>query len=228
MGFHLSVLQGEKPCVGTLLRANALLKRFKEKPGFGLTFRPMNLKDAGVMVVTDSSLGNVRADGTVGAEPMERLYSQSCYFVLFAEKTLMDGKRGKFALLDGRSHRLARVCRSTFAAELLGGKEAFDIGQFVRGHIAAVLGYPMLSKNVDASTDAVALTVVTDAKDFYDKGTSDTPSYGSQKVLSIYGGMDPCDAGKSQHFFALDQHGKHVCGRRHQGHGHGAHAPHFA
>jgi hypothetical protein len=185
MGFHLSALQGEKPCVGTLLRANALLKRFKEKPGFGLTFRPMNLKDAGIMVVTDSSLGNVRADGTVGDEPLERLYSQSCYFVLFAEKTLMDGKRGKFALLDGRSHRLARVCRSTFAAELLGGEEAFDIGQFVRGHIAAVLGYPMLSKNVDASTDAVALTVVTDAKDFYDKGTSDTPSYGSQKSLAF-------------------------------------------
>ena len=36
MGYPLSVLQGERPCVGTLLRANAPLK----KPGFGLTFQP--------------------------------------------------------------------------------------------------------------------------------------------------------------------------------------------
>ena len=43
MGYHLSVLQGEKPCVGTMLRANALLKRFKDNPGFSLKFKPLNL-----------------------------------------------------------------------------------------------------------------------------------------------------------------------------------------
>eukprot|EP00435_Cladocopium_sp_Y103_P060222 s2032_g22.t1 len=50
--------------------------------------------------------------------------------------------------------------------------------------VLQVLGYPLLSKNVDASTDSVGLTVVTDAKDVYDKGTSDTPSYGPLNFLT--------------------------------------------
>ena len=33
--------------------------------------------------------------------------------------------------------------------------------------------------------DSVPLTVVTDAKDVYDKGGSDTPSYGAQKSLAF-------------------------------------------
>ena len=38
---------------------------------------------------------------------------------------------------------------------------------------------------MDASTDSIGLTVVTDAKDVYDKGSSDTHSYGSQKSLAF-------------------------------------------
>ena len=58
--FALSTLQGEQPqTIGTLLRSNQLLKQMKLTSGFGLTFRPMDLEDAGVIVVTDSSLGNV-------------------------------------------------------------------------------------------------------------------------------------------------------------------------
>ena len=38
---------------------------------------------------------------------------------------------------------------------------------------------------MDASTDSIGLTVVTDAKDVYDKGSSDTPSYGPQKSLAF-------------------------------------------
>ena len=86
-------------------------------------------------------------------------------------------------MLDGRSHRLPRVCRSTFAAELLGAEEAFDIGQYTRGFVASILGYPLLSRHVDAATDAIPLCVVTDAKDVFDKSVSDTHSYGSQKSL---------------------------------------------
>lgn len=125
------------------------------------------------MVLTDSSLGKVRVNGSPGDEPLERLYSQSCYFLLLAEKTLMEGK------LDPRSHRLPRVCRSTYAAELLGTEEGFDVGQLHS------MGYPLLGRNVDASADSVGLTVVTDAKDVCDEGSSDTPSYGSQKSLAF-------------------------------------------
>ena len=59
------------------------------------------------------------------------------------------------------------------------------MGQYCRGIIAEVLGYPMKPRDVGTSCDAVPLTVVVDAKDVYDKSTSDTPSFGSQKSLAF-------------------------------------------
>ena len=137
------------------------------------------------MVVSDASLGNVTRQGDVGEKPLERVYSQSCYTVLLAEKKLLEGSAGKFTLLDYRSHRLQRVCRSTFAAELLGVEEGFDVGQYCRGHWAEVLGYDLSFKNADKVLDLIGMVVVTDAKDTFDKTNSDTPSYGSQKSLAF-------------------------------------------
>ena len=185
MGYHLSVLQGERPKVATLLRANMLVRKFKEHSSFGLTFRPMELSGAGIMVVTDASLGNVDRNGCSSGSPNDKVHSQACYFVLLAERTLIDGRPGKFCLLDGRSHRLARVCRSTFAAELLGAEEGMDVGHFARGFVASVLDYPLMSRTAEDSLQSIPLTIVTDAKDLYDKATSDTPSYGAQKSLAF-------------------------------------------
>ena len=105
--------------------------------------------------------------------------------MLLAERDLLQGSSGRFTLLDYRSHRLQRVCRSTFAAELLGVEEGFDIGQYCRGHWAEALGYDLAHKGVDCILDTIGLVVVTDAKDTFDKGNSDTPSYGSQKSLAF-------------------------------------------
>ena len=63
--------------------------------------------------------------------------------MLRAEKKLLEGSSGKFALLDYRSHRLQRVFRSTFAVELLGVEEGFDVGQYCRGHWAEAWGYDL-------------------------------------------------------------------------------------
>lgn len=186
-GFQLSTLQSEKPVVATLLKANALVRKFKQMPDFALMFRPMDLDGAGIMVVTDAALGNVKADGSLGhdSSPMEKVHSQASYFVLLADKKLMAGDEGQFAILDGRSHRLQRVCRSTFGSELLGTEEAFDVGQYCRGIWACVKGRVLRQRQVDNSLNSVGLAVVTDAKDVYDKGSSDTATYGSQKALAF-------------------------------------------
>ena len=221
-GFQLSTLQSEKPIVATLMKANALVRKFKQMPDFALMFRPMCLKNAGIMVVADAALGNVKPDGSVGfdASPMEKTHSQASYFALLADEKLMRGEEGQFAILDGRSHRISRVCRSTFASELLGTEEAFDIGQYCRGIWACTLGYDMRQKNVDESLNAVGLTVVTDAKDVYDKGSSDTPTYGSQKALhGFHGGLDSRHSSTSSNQLALDQHREPLRGLWHEGHG---------
>ena len=185
MSYPLSVLQGESPTVSTLLKANSLVKRFKQSSEFALWFRPMKLDGCGLIGVSDASLGNTMKSGGVGMDPMVRVYSQCGYLMLIGDSDMMSGREGHFALLDGRSHRLSRVCRSTYAAELLSAEETFDVGQYCRGVLAEALGYPMNQRDVSACCDAVPLTVVVDAKDVFDKSTSDTPSYGSQKSLAF-------------------------------------------
>ena len=82
-------------------------------------------------MVTDAALGNVKENGSSQGSPAEKFFSQACYFVLLADDELMAGREGKFNILDARSHRLARVCRSSYAAETLGTEEDFDIGQLL-------------------------------------------------------------------------------------------------
>ena len=187
VAFQLSSLQGESahPTVGTLLRANQLVRKVKENPNFALKFRPMNLKDAGIVVVSDASLGNMTKAGTAQGESLEKVYSQASYYVLLADRKLLDGQPGQFAILDARSHRLQRVCRSTFAAELMGIEEAMDAGQYCRGVVAEACGHPLDKKPFELSTDSISMVIVTDSKDAYDKSSSSTPSYGSQKSLAF-------------------------------------------
>ena len=77
MGYHLSTLQGEPPLVKTLMKANALLKKFKLHSNFELCFRGMDLENCGVMVVTDASLGNVTRSGGAEGSVTEKVFSQS-------------------------------------------------------------------------------------------------------------------------------------------------------
>ena len=145
----------------------------------------MDPNEGGLLVVTDSSLGNVTASGACKASPLEKVCSQSCYFVLLADKQLMNGETGHFNILDMRSHRIPRVCRSSYVAETLGAQEAFDVGQLCRGFLASIRGPPLHGKETDKSLNSVALTVVVDAKDVHDKANSDTSSFGSQKSLAF-------------------------------------------
>ena len=185
LGFQLSTLQGDHQVVGTLLRANALVRQAKQNSSFALRYLPMDLKSCGLLVVTDASLGNVCKGGSADGSVSDRVYSQATYFIMVADKNLMSGKPGRFNLVDARSHRLGRVCRSTFGAELLSSEEGLDAGQYSRGVFAELMGYPMEHRSAELSAEQIPLQLVTDAKDNFDKCNSDTPTYGSQKSLAF-------------------------------------------
>lgn len=184
-GFALSTLQSEKPVVATMMKANGLLKKFKAEPNFAIHFKPLDLTKCGLVVVSDAALGNVCQDGSTGEDALARVRSQAAHAILIADEDMIAGKEGNFCLLDSRSHRLARVCRSTFAAELMSAEEALDSGEFCRGALAETMGYSIDRRNAEASNDNIPMALVVDAKDVFDKSTSDTPSYGSQKSLAF-------------------------------------------
>ena len=185
MSFAVSSIQGEKPTVSTVLRANSILRQFQQDCEFELIFRPIDLQNCGVVVVSDAALGNVTLEGTSEAPTLSRVYSQACYFVLLAETQMLDGKVAKFNILDARSHRIPRVCRSTYAAETLGAEEGFDIGCLCRGLVATARGFSLHGKLAEKSMEAVKLQIVVDAKDVFDKSNSDTSTYGAQKSMAF-------------------------------------------
>ena len=183
--FMVSTLQGEKGTIGTILRANAALKQFQQNPFYEMVFRPVDPLKGGIMVVADAALGNVTLEGSNEAPVLEKVYSQACYFVLLADQQLLSGGVGYFNVIDSRSHRIPRVCRSTYAAETLSTEEAFDIGRLCRGLLASVHGRDLYGKKSEIAMDSIPMVVVVDAKDVHDKSNSDTPSYGAQKSLAF-------------------------------------------
>ena len=186
MSFGVSTLQGESPPrISTLLKANQLVKEFKRHCGFELIFRPIDYRKAGIVVVSDAALGNVKLNGSNVGEPHEKVYSQACYFALLSDEALGQGKEGGFNILDARSHRIPRVCRSTYAAETLGCEESLDVGQLCRGFLATLWGHDMLGRKAEQALQHVKLTAVVDAKDVHDKSNSDTATFGSQKSLAF-------------------------------------------
>jgi hypothetical protein len=68
--------------------------------------------------------------------------------------------RGNFAILDARSQRIIRVCRSTFAAELYSTEEALDVGTFCRGALCELRGKDIKGRKIDAVLETVPLEVV--------------------------------------------------------------------
>ena len=89
-----STLQGERPTISTILRANQALKEFQENREFELVFRPVDPLTCGVMVVADAGLGNVSMQGLMECGLTDKVYSQACHFVLVADQKLMSGESG--------------------------------------------------------------------------------------------------------------------------------------
>ena len=83
---------------------------------------------------------------------------------MLADGDLTDGREGHLNTIDARSHRIPRVCRSTYGAETLAAEEALDVGQLCRGFLATVRGHNMLGRAADVAISAVTCTLVVDAK----------------------------------------------------------------
>ena len=65
-----------------MLKANNLLKKFKEHSSFAL-FSSDGLSDGcGLMCISGASLGKVEKNGSSGDNPMLKVFSQSAYIIL--------------------------------------------------------------------------------------------------------------------------------------------------
>ena len=170
-----SLGQGPNPCVGTLMAMNQMLREAIKASDFALRFRPIDFRRACIVVYSDSSWANAPGNA-----------SQAGYLVFLAEMTVTTHKGGFAYLLEWRSHRIRRVCRSTLAAECIAMDTGLDAAVSLRLLFAgALIGNYDPVKTGAPPADFLPIVVVTDCKSLYDLCVKDGPSSTQERRLQI-------------------------------------------
>ena len=165
-----------QPTVESLLQLNKLLKEAKQSEDWALQFRPIDLEKSMVVVFSDASFANT-----------EGLRSQAGYLVFVAEDTALTADGGRASLMDWRSHKIKRQCRSTLAAETMSLDAAVDSGLYIREILAEALiqdYVPCQSGRLPASF--IPMAAATDCRSLYDLLVKDSAlSTTQEKRLAI-------------------------------------------
>ena len=165
-----------QPSVDNLVHINGLLREAQRTADWGITFCPVNLSEAKIVVFSDASWGNTQDLG-----------SQAGFLTFVTGKQVFTPEGDLASLLDWRSHKIRRQCRSTLAAETMSLDAAFDSGIYTRELLAEILveSYnPVQSGTLPV--DFLPVHPVTDCRSLYDLLTKDGPVAATQeKRLTI-------------------------------------------
>ena len=165
-----------KPTVHHLGQLNKLLKEAKNSEDWPLTFKPIDLATAKIVVFTDSSWANA-----------EELKSQAGYMVFLAGAGGETVNGDDVSLLDWRSHRIKRQCRSTLAAETMSMDAGVDAAVYSRELFAEILIKDYVPSQCGRlPSDLLSVIAVTDCRSLYDLLVKDGPVSSTQeKRLAI-------------------------------------------
>ena len=155
----ISASEISSPKISSLQKANKIIRQAQGHLTMKLTFQSIGLDRLVLGVFTDASWG-VRPDGA----------SQGGYMIYAADKDILQGQEALMSILDWKSWKLKRVCRSSLAAETQAFTDAVDQLNWVRLFMIEVLTSSALDLR---KTDEIlklcpASHVITDCKSLYD------------------------------------------------------------
>ena len=136
--------------------------------------------------MSDASLGGVYP--TDQDSKTAKVYSQAGVGIFIGEKPLVSlGARGKFNVLDCDCRTITRVCRLSMAAETRGLGLQVDSMQFYADLIQILRESALSSKNLHLKQNAIEWPkmIVTDARDVYDKLSTEKGGLPQQKALTV-------------------------------------------
>ncbi|CAE7230751.1 RE1, partial [Symbiodinium sp. CCMP2456] len=166
-----SLAMSGKPTVSHLQEVNRLLKDAKASEDWKLTFAPVPLQTARIVAYTDASWAN-----------HEDLRSQAGYLVFVTGQNVFTVEGDSASLVEWRSHRIQRRCRSTLAAETMSMDAGFDAAIFVRELLAeALLETYRPTQSGRLPEWFLPPHVVTDCRSLYDLVTKDGPLGATQE-----------------------------------------------
>ena len=186
ISFGTSTSQGAlaDPRVRHLVAAGDLVRQLKANRDWELRFQSLSLSHGGFVGVSDAGLGNVTRGGATGSLEQGDVHSQGGHLVLFADDSLSrGGEAGRFNVLDWRSRRLKRVCRSSFAAETLALADCNDAMQHMRGLLLDIMTPRLRSEDWEAGVSRWPAMLVTDARDCHDHLQRETMATPQQRTL---------------------------------------------
>ena len=168
-------MSGERT-VDSLIQLNKLLKEAKASEDWSLKFKRFPLEQARIIVFSDASFANAGD-----------LHSQAGYMVYVAGEGAVSPQGDLANLVDWRSHKIKRQCRSTLAAETMSLDEAVDAGLYVREMLAEVMIQDYVpSQSGRLPADFLPLSAATDCRSLYDLLVKDGPMATTQeKRLAI-------------------------------------------
>ena len=165
-----------QPTVSNLIEINKLLREAQKTQDWCLRFVPVPLEQSKIIAYSDASWANA-----------EGLKSQAGFLTFIAGPDVLTVQGDQASLMDWRSHRIQRQCRSTLAAETMAMDTAFDSGIFLRELLSEVLvmSYFPLQSGILPPT-FLPVHPVTDCRSLYDLLTKDGPVSSTQeKRLTI-------------------------------------------
>ena len=166
-----SLAMGGQPTVQNLLEINRLLRDALKSKDWCLKFRQIPLESARVIGFSDASWANA-----------DDLKSQAGYLIFLTGPNVFTLEGDVANLVEWRSHRIRRKCRSTLAAETMALDASTDAAMFTRELLAEMLieSYmPTQSGKLDPSILPVANA--TDCRSLYDLLCKDGPVSSTQE-----------------------------------------------
>ena len=166
-----SLSMGGDPTVTNLLQINRLLKEATRTKDWRLRFSPIDLTKAKIVAFSDASWANA-----------DDLKSQARYLVFITGPMVYTTEGDVANLVEWKSHRIRRRCRSTLAAETMALDAAADASLFTRELLAEIMieSYqPTQSGKLDPSIFPTSMA--TDCRSLYDLVVKDGPLSSTQE-----------------------------------------------
>ncbi|CAE7206636.1 unnamed protein product [Symbiodinium sp. CCMP2456] len=172
--------------VADLIRLKQFIGAARRGADFHLRFwADVSLKDSVVVHLSDAG----HANGTPEHDEKVRYRSVGGYFILLANKGILEGKQVKANVLAFNSGQTKRVCRSTLAAEASHLAEAVEAGDWIIVVLEEALTGKVDLQNWPEVIQQRQRIYVTDARSVYDYLQKDATSTSSDKQMAIEGAL---------------------------------------
>lgn len=187
-GVSLAQRKQKSPTYGDVKETNKLVRMAQAGKDEALRFEKLcdDPSDLILLAYHDAAWANASLDPEVDESAMveqaggQGVYSQLGHILCVTHRDVLHGKEAKGTIVGWKSHACPRVCRSTFASEVMAGLEGWEDGLAVRSTLSAAINADPRALLEEEARKVMPLVSITDCKSVYDNvhriGSPKTPS----------------------------------------------------